>query len=98
MYNVKMLPEDCAKMESLWYSYQGLKELFNILSSKDNCSLDFLEKKSKELTELYSEIEKNKKYFSLKYLPEELKQNNSNYNYNFNFIKETIEYTIKEAE
>lgn len=90
MYNIKISEEEIGLIEVLFYDYNALKDLFSLLSSKENIQEEQLMFCLNNLKTTYKNLEQNKNALAIKYLPEEL--HNKNYNYNFNFISECIEY------
>lgn len=90
MYNIKISEEEMSSVEVMFYDYNALKDLFELLSLKENIQKEQLVFCLNELKEAYKNLEREKNRLAIKYLPEEL--HNKNYNYNFNFISECIEY------
>ena len=86
---VKVLENESREVEFLFHKYNSLMSVLSYLHENGKANEEYLDKKLDDLTYLNIELEKNKKYYGMKYKPEQI---GDSFNYTFDFDNQSIIY------
>ena len=89
---VKLIHEDCALIERLFYEYNASKDIICFLMQQDSVNETYLQQYINIAEKRFTELEMNKKAVDKHYRPEGI----GAANYEFDFENEELIYTIED--